>query len=203
MQNEIVVESQENLNPTATDTVENKQEVQVETTQPEESQVEEKEENQPDEEEEQVAEKSFNQKQVDEMIKARLERREKSFLKRYGVQNLDELDEAIGKSQAYDVMKEKYENIKGENAQLKERLSFLSNGINPDREEDVRAYFKGKEIEFNDENLIKELETHPEWLKVVKEDDTPKTTIKTLGVEHKEVKVEETEAERQKRIFGV
>ena len=201
MQNEIVVESQENLQPTDTDTVENK-DVQVETTQPEVNQVEDKK-NQLDEKEEQIVERSFNQKQVDEMIKARLERSEKSFLKRYEVQNLNELNEAIGKSQAYDVIKERYKDIKAENSQLKEKIAFLSNNINPDREEDIRAYFKGKEIEFNDDNFIKELGTHPEWLKVVKEDTTPKTTIKALGVEHTKVKVDETEDEKRKRIFGV
>jgi hypothetical protein len=202
MQNEIVVESQENLQPTDTDTVEN-EEVQVETTQLEENQVENKDVQVDNEGEEQIAEKSFNQKQVNEMIKARLERSEKSFLKRYEVQNLNELNEAIGKSQAYDVIKERYDSIKAENSQLREKIAFLSNNINPDREEDIRAYFKGKEIEFNDDNFIKELGTHPEWLKIMKEDTTPKTTIKALGVEHTKVKVDETEDEKRKRIFGV
>lgn len=196
MQNENVVESQENLNPTETDAVENQNENQVETTQPENKVEETQTKTEP-------IEKTFNQQQVDEMIKARLERRSNSLYRRYGVQNSKELDEAIGKSQAYDVMKERYDGLKAENSQLKERIAFLSNNINPEREEDVRAYFKGKEIDFNDENLVKELETHPEWLKVVEKDDTPKTTIKTLGVEHKNVNVEETEAERQRRIFGI
>lgn len=198
MQNENVVESQENSNPTATDTVENQDvQVQVETTQPE-NKVEETQPKQ-----EQPVERSFNQQQVDEMIKARLERRKNSLFRRYGVQSSKELDDLVGKSQAYDVMKERYANIKEENTQLKERIAFMSNEISPEREDDVKAYFKGKGIDFSDENLAKELETHPEWLKVIEKDATPKTTIKTLGVEHKDVKVEETEAEKQKRIFGI
>lgn len=192
MQNENVVESQENLNPTVTDTVENEEVEQVETTQPEENQEQEIE-----------PEKTFTQKQVDDLIKARLERRTKSLLKRYGVETSEELDNLIGKSQAYDVMKERYENIKIENAQLKERNAFLTKGVSPDREDDIRAHFKGKEIEFNEENLAKELETHPEWLKVIEEDKTPKTTIKKLGVEHSEHKVPESESEKMNRIFGV
>lgn len=192
MQNENVVESQENLEPTVTDTVEKEEAEQVETTQPEENQEQEIE-----------PEKTFTQKQVDDLIKARLERRTKSLLKRYGVETPEELDDLIGKSQAYDVMKERYENIKLENAQLKERNAFLTKGVSPDREDDIRAHFKGKEIEFNEENLAKELETHPEWLKVVEEDKTPKTTIKKLGVEHSEHKVPESESEKMNRIFGV
>lgn len=192
MQNENVVESQENLEPTVTDTVENEAVEQVETTQPEENQEQEIE-----------PEKTFTQKQVDDLIKARLERRTKSLLKRYGVETSEELDDLVGKSQAYDVMKERYENIKLENAQLKERNAFLTKGVNPDREDDIRAHFKGKEIEFNEENLAKELETHPEWLKVIEEDKTPKTTIKKLGVEHSEHKVPESESEKMNRIFGV
>lgn len=193
MQNENVVESQENLEPTVTDTVEKEAvEEQVETTQPVENQ-----------EQEIAPEKTFTQKQVDDLIKARLERRTKSLLKRYGVETSKELDDLIGKSQAYDVMKERYANIKLENAQLKERNAFLTKGVSPDREDDIRAHFKGKEIEFNEENLAKELETHPEWLKVIEEDKTPKTTIKKLGVEHSEHKVPESESEKMNRIFGV
>lgn len=152
---------------------------------------------------EDIQTKSFTQNEVNEMIRARLERNNNSFFKRYGVENRDGLDGLIGKAQSYNVMKERYNGLKDENAQLKERIAFLSNQISPDREEDVRAYFKGKEMEFNEEALIKELETHPEWRKVIQEDTTPKTTIKVLGVEHKDRNIQETEAEKQKRIFGI
>jgi len=151
-----------------------------------------------------VQDKTFTQNEVNEMIRARLERNNNSFLKRYGVENKDGLDALIGKAQSYEIMKERYDNLMNENNQLKEKLAFLSNSINPDREEDVKAYFKGKGLEFNNDSLVKELETHPEWRKVVEEgDNTPKTTIKVLGVEHKNRDVQETEAEKRKRIFGI
>ena len=188
-------QSQENLNPTETDTVESKDVVEQ---QPEQEVVEPK---QP--EQEQQVEKTFTQKQVNNLIKARLERRANSLYRRYGVANSGELDEMIGKSQAYDVMKERYSAIKDENSQLKERLAFLSNGINPEREDDVRAHFKGKGIDFNEESLKTELQTHPEWLKIVEDDKTPKTTITKLGFDHKSNKVPESEAEKMNRIFGV
>lgn len=193
MQNEenVVVESQENLQPTETDTVENKE-------------VEPKVENQQEEKpKDEPIEKTFTQKQVDDLIKARLERRNKSLLKRYGVEKSSDLDNLVGKSQAYDVMKERYTAIKDENAQLKERIAFLTNNINPDREDDIRAHFKGKDIVFNEENLVKELGTHPEWLKAVEGDTTPKTTIKKLGIEHKEGNKPESDAEKMSRIFGI
>ena len=195
MQENFGNQSQENLIPTETDTVESKEVVEQ---QPEEEVVEPK---QP--EQEQQVEKTFTQQQVDDLIKARLERKTNSLYKRYGVSNSGELDELIGKSQAYDVMKERYSTLKDENNQLKERLAFMSNGINPEREEDVRAYFKGKDIDFNEESLKTELQTHPEWLKIIEDDKTPKTTIEKLGVEHKDSKVPESEAEKMNRIFGV
>lgn len=147
--------------------------------------------------------KSFTQEMVDEIVRNRLERDRKATFKRYGVEDRDGLDTLIGKAQSYDIMKERYEGIKSENATLREKMAFITNNINPAREEDVRAYFKGKGIEFNETNLINELATHPEWLNVVEHNEAPQTTIKALGVEHAPIVHHETEEERQKRIFGV
>ena len=147
--------------------------------------------------------KTFTQEMVDEIVRNRLERDRKATFKRYGVGDRDGLDALIGKSQAYDVMKERYEGIKTENSALREKMALMSNNINPAREGDVRAHFKGKGIEFNETNLVNELATHPEWLNVPKKDDAPKTTITTLGVEHTSVTKHETEEEKQRRIFGV
>lgn len=147
--------------------------------------------------------KSFTQEMVDEIVRNRLERDRKATYKRYGVADRDGLDGLIGKAQSYDIMKERYEATKTENATLREKMAFMSNNINPAREEDVRAYFKGKGIEFNETNLINELATHPEWLNVVEHNEAPQTTIKTLGVDHAPVVKHESEEERQKRIFGV
>lgn len=148
-------------------------------------------------------EKTFTQEMVDEIVRTRLERDRKATYHRYGVADRDELDSLIGKSQSYDVMKERYGKIKEENASLREKMAFVNNNINPNREDDIRAYFKGKGIEFNETNLINELVTHPEWLNAKQENTAPQTTIQALGVEHKAVTHHESEAERQKRIFGV
>ena len=182
-----------------TPTVENQSETQV--TKPTEGQPKPTEGEKPKVTE--VEPKTFTQEQVNKIMRSRLERDRMSFLNRYGVKDRDGLDTLIGKSQAYDIMKERYEAGKKEIAELKERLAFMSNDISPDREDDIRAYFKGKGLDFNEESLVNELETHPEWRKVVAVDDKPKTTIEVLGVEHRDRNVPETDAEKQRRIFGV
>ena len=147
--------------------------------------------------------KTFTREMVNDIVRSRLEKDRKSFYKRYGVADRNGLDSLIGKSQSYDVMKERYDKIKGDYSALQEKMAFLSNNINPAREDDIRAYFKGKGIEFNDTNLMNELATHPEWLNVKDNDNSPKTTIQSLGTEHTFKRVHESEEERQKRIFGI
>lgn len=153
-------------------------------------------------EEEQISQ--FTQEQVNDIVRKRVERTKKSYYSRYGVNDLDELDEMIGKSQAYEVMKMHRDNLLQENNSLKEKMAFIDNNINPTRYDDIRAYFKGKELVFNDENLKQELSSHPEWLNVIsKKDEAPKTTITTLGVEHSNKVVQETPEEKRRRIFGI
>lgn len=147
--------------------------------------------------------KTFTQEMVDEIVRSRLDRDRKATYNRYGVEDKEGLDELISKGQSYDEIKERLELLNSENASLKEKMAFLSNNINPAREDDIRAYFKGKEIEFNETNLIEELETHPEWLKVKEVNTAPQTTITSLGVEHRPINRGETEDERRKRIFGI
>lgn len=147
--------------------------------------------------------KTFTQEEVNKIMRSRLERDRLSFLNRYGVKDRDGLDSLIGKAQSYDIMKERYNASKTKISELEERLAFMSNGINPDREDDIRAYFKGKGLEFNEEALINALETHPEWRKVVESDNKPKTTIEVFGVDHKDRNIPETETEKMNRIFGL
>lgn len=147
-------------------------------------------------------EKSFNQQQVNDMIRERLERDRASFYKRYGVEDRNGLDNLIGKANSYEIMDERYNNALNENYQLKEKLAFMENNINPDKYDDIRAYFKGKGLEFNNDSLASELQTHQEWLNVAKE-EAPTTVIKTLGNDngHKNpIKDEKAEA---LKLFGL
>lgn len=147
--------------------------------------------------EEQV-EKTFNQSQVDEFITNRLNR----LYKRYGADDKKQLDEIVGRAQSYEMMKEQYEGLENENKQLKEKIAFLENSINPERYDDVRAYFKGKELEFNNDSLVNELNSHPEWRAVAKS-DKPQTTITKLSAD-RGTAIQDTETEYQKamKLFG-
>ena len=188
-----------NLTPPVVETP--TEETQVET--PTEGDQKPVEEGQPKPEPTAEKPKTFTQEQVNKIMRSRIERDRLSFLKRYGVEDRDGLDSLIGKAQAYDIMKERYEARGTEIAELKEKLAFMTNNINPDREDDIRAYFKGKGLEFNEESLVNELETHPEWRNVVQVDNKPKTTIEVLGVEHRDRNIPETDAEKLRIIFGV
>lgn len=147
--------------------------------------------------------KTFTQEMVDEIVRSRLERDRKATYKRYGVEDKEGLDTLIGKAQSYDVMKERYEGMKAEVSATREKMAFMSNNINPAREEDVRAYFKGKGIEFNETNLVNELATHPEWLNVVQESGVPQTKIEVMGSDPSTGQMPESDEERQKRVFGI
>lgn len=145
---------------------------------------------------------SFTQNQVNDIVRDRLKRAEEKIYNRYGVNDKNELDSYVGKAQSYDVMKERYNGLKDENYSLKETIAFKNNDVNPNKIDDVRTYFKGKELEFNEDNLKNELLTHPEWKNYDVKTKDNITTIKTFGNEKTEIKSEDEDA-KQKRIFGI
>ena len=146
---------------------------------------------------------TFTQEQLNDIIRARLEKAQQRLFNRYGVTNRDELDSLIGKSQSYDVMKEKYADLETKNYELEKELAFSKNNINLERQEDIMAYFKGKGIDFNNDNLINELSTHPEWLNPVKVEAKPKTTIETLGSNSTTEMPKVSEKDEMAKIFGL
>ena len=146
---------------------------------------------------------TFTQEQLNDIIRARLEKAQQRLFNRYGVTNRDELDSLIGKSQSYDVMKEKYADLETKNYELEKELAFSKNNINLERQEDIMAYFKGKGIDFNNDNLVNELSTHPEWLNPVKVEAKPKTTIETLGSDSTTEMPKVSEKDEMAKIFGL
>ena len=146
---------------------------------------------------------TFTQEQVNDIIRTRLEKAQQRLFNRYGVTNRDELDSLIGKSQSYDVMKEKYADLEAKNYELEKELAFFKNNINLERQEDIMAYFKGKGIDFNNDNLINELSTHPEWLNPVKVEAKPKTTIETLGSDSTTEMPKVSEKDEMAKVFGL
>ena len=146
---------------------------------------------------------TFTQEQVNDIVRSRLDKAQQRLFNRYGVTNRDELDSLIGKSQSYDVMKEKYADLETKNYELEKELAFFKNNINPERKDDIIAHFKGKGIDFNNDNLVNELSTHPEWLNPVKVEDKPKTTITTLGSDSTTEMPKVSEKDEMAKIFGL
>lgn len=136
---------------------------------------------------------TFTQEQLNQIIQERLARADQAFYDRYGVKDQTELDSLVGEAQAY-------ETTLAENAQLKERLAFLTNGILPEKEDDVRTYFKGKGIAMSEEALKQVLQTHPEWVKQA----TPpanNTTIVPVGAQPQQPPKEDEE-QKYAKMFG-
>lgn len=139
--------------------------------------------------------KMFSQEEVNKLISDRLVKQESRLFKKYGVTSRDDFDLIVGKSQQYDEMKLRFDDLVSQNSEMRERLLMIDNNIDPSQVDDLKYYFKGKGIELNDENLKSELASHPAWVK--------KVDIKPVGVEHKPVNKVETEEEFMKRVFGI
>lgn len=148
--------------------------------------------------EENPADNTFTQEKVNEIVRDRLNK----VYKRYGVNDKNGLDDLVAKAQSYSVMSEMYEATEAKNKELLRDLAFLRNNINPDRQNDIMAHFKGNGVDFTEENLINELSTHPEWLNPVKVDDKPKTTFEIIGNDSSTGKVRENEADMVAKMFG-
>jgi len=142
--------------------------------------------------EQQPQEKMYSKAEVQDLMRRRVERSHNAFFKRYGVTNLDELDEFMRKSRTFG---DDYLSMKELNNNLTRENAFLRNNINPDKYDDIIAYFKGNNVEFAEEQLIEALKTHPEWLK-------QKTTIQTMGNEFHNENLP-SDKERASKILGV
>lgn len=106
--------------------------------------------------------KTFTQDEVNGIIGDRLERANKKFLERYGVNSFEELDAKIEK---YNVAMNEKTNLEQSNLELNKRIAYIVNSIDDNRIDDIEAIFKSKGLEISDENLKAELSTHPEWVK--------------------------------------
>lgn len=119
-------------------------------------------------------EQTFTKERVNELMKKRVERSHQSFFKRYGVKDLTELDNLVGKSRSYDPLKKihdehiaKYEALQQEHNGLNEKYLFETSNINPEKYDDVRTYFKGKNLNLDANTLASELNNHQDWLNKV------------------------------------
>lgn len=98
----------------------------------------------------------FSQDQVNSIVGERLERQKKSFYESLGVKNEEELNALVASAKSYN-------DTKNELNSLRQEKLFNSQGVKLEKSEDITFYFKGKGLDLNEDNLKKELETHPEW----------------------------------------
>lgn len=138
--------------------------------------------------------RTFTRDEVTQILKKRLDRFKNSVYAKYGAKDSTELDALFEKAKGYDdILKSRDE--------LTETLAFLRNNINQDKVDDIRTYFKGKGLQFTEDALKQQLETHPEWLNK-SEVGKPKTTITTIGTEQQS-KVPVGEKEMAEKMFGM
>lgn len=145
-----------------------------------------------------IVARTFTQDEVNAFVKERLDRANANWLKKLGLESSDGLDDFISRANGYNEMKELSAKHELENNNLRTELSFIKNNVNENRYEDIKTYFKGKELELTEDNLKQELATHPEWLKV-----QPKTTtIKQFSSHEPRVRGYDDTAAAEK-MFGI
>lgn len=144
--------------------------------------------------------RTFTRDEVSRIVKSRLERSANAMYGKYGVKSKQEFDSLLEKAKKYD---NDINSMKSERDNYYRELSFMKNGVNPDKYDDINTYFKGKGQEFSEELLENVLKTHPEWLK---QDNsvptTPKTTVRPIGSQQSGRKGM-TEAELADKMFGI
>lgn len=136
--------------------------------------------------------KTYTKEEVQALMKRRVDRSHKRVWDRYGVKSFEELDDIL---KDYKSIKDNYASLEARNSDLSRDIALLKNNTLPEKRDDIIAYFKGSGIEFNEDNLISALQTHPEWLK------PQNLKIETLGLE-KTANPEVDEKEIASRIFG-
>lgn len=146
--------------------------------------------------EEGVKEES-SQEKINSIVQERLKRDRDTRLKKYGLNNEDELEKLIKDSKEKDSLSEKYTKLYEEVSSLKNEKVLNSLGIKEEKFDDIKFLFKGKGLELNKENLEKELKTHAEWSK--------NSTYKldgNIGSEVRKNHDEKSDEEKAKELFG-
>jgi DNA-directed RNA polymerase subunit F len=147
-------------------------------------------------------ERMFTESRVKDLMRKRVERSHNSFFKRYGVSNLEELDQLFEKAGQLTSLQTQFDELTQRNAELMnqhkdltKRYAYKIGNINPEKMADIEAYFKGKNLDIDESTLGEELKTHPDWAQ-------KPVTMESLGAEtHQSGGV--NEAEEASRYFGV
>ena len=147
-------------------------------------------------------ERTFTRNEVNDIMRKRVERSHNAFFNRYGVKDLNELDNLVGQSRSYGPLKERFADLEkthGElvtsHADLNKKYAYKVNNVDENRIADIEAYFKGKGIDIDENTLVQELKTHPEWVKKI-------GAITSIGAESTP-SLEKDEVAEAEKIFGV
>lgn len=108
--------------------------------------------------------RTFTQEEVNKIIQDRLARTENQFFETYGVKDGEELKSNLEKSKTVDTLSNLNTDLQNQINEYKEEKLFRINNIDENRIDDLKTYFKGKDIELTEETLKTALTTHPEWI---------------------------------------
>lgn len=125
----------------------------------------------------QVKPEMFTKDRVNELMQKRIERSHQAFFNRYGVKDLNGLDELFGKAGSVDGLNQQieeltkarqelqasFDELTNQNRELTKKYAFTSRNIKPEKYSDIETYFKGKGLDINEETLNEELKTHDDW----------------------------------------
>ena len=161
-------------------------------------QPEAKAEETPAEEAQEALPKTFTQDEVNQIVKDRLDRQTERFLKRLSLESMDGIDQLLEHANGYAEAQELMTRYQLENEDLRQQIAFRDNGVDPNRYDDVKAYFKGKGLDLTADELKAQLETHPEW--ALKKPQT--TTIRRLSPEKSAPKTVD-EWQQARKYFGL
>lgn len=150
-----------------------------------------------------TTEKTFTQVEVNEMMRERLARQKSKFFESYELKDEDEFKSMLGKAQSYEAMKVGKEETLVELAKTQQSLWFKENNVNPEKVDDILAYFKGKDLPLDKDSLVEAVSTHPEWVNnEITTDPAPTTTITKLSPD-KGLGDTESEEQRVAKMFGL
>ena len=124
-----------------------------------------------------VSPATFTKERVNELMQKRIERSHQAFFNRYGVKDLNELDDLFGRAKSIDGLNQqiqelmkgnqdlqtRFDELTANNRELAKKYAFTSRNIRPEMYSDIETYFKGKGLDITEETLNEELKTHSDW----------------------------------------
>lgn len=156
-----------------------------------------------------VPPETFTKERVNELMQRRIERSHQAFFNRYGVKDLNELDELFAKAKSVDGLQEqietltkngadlqsRYDELTNANKDLAKKYAFTSRNIRPELYGDIETYFKGKGLDITEATLNEELKTHADWY------NKPSAVVPLGNETHEEPGM--SEREQASKLLGV